>query len=594
MNRSLHIVALLVGVLLAAVTASADEFAAAEGLALTSFEIRGVPDAVSDALKSGLALEGEKSLLGRKHPVFESALLDADVRRAQLFLARQGYPWARVAPRVEFRGQGREVGVTLDVALGPTVQIDSVRVSGVPADLDKEIRRAVGPRAGTRFVDANVDAAAGAAALVLQDAGYAMATVEPRVEFIDSIRVRLRLVAHPGTLYVFGSTRIDGLPPDLVPLATRSVDIDRGARYSPESLDSARKNLQLLNLFRQIRVSAVPARAETLDVLAELSPREPRTIEARVGYFSEDQFRTRLSWEGRNTFGGGRGLKVMGSYSIYNQEARISTWWPTLFGPRTREELSFAGTSVNEDAFDQWQVGLQATTWYRRSHRTTTSQSLQFGYVDSHFKDGSEPDLVGLMTILESTVSLDRTDDRLRPTRGWLTWGKGDWSPDFLPSEAPFILGQVGATLYSPRLPRSVIATKWSLGLARPIGATGRLLPDARFYAGGANSNRGFERRKLGPRNESGDPVGGQALVETQTEIRTRLVWKLEGAVFLDVGQVWALVEEMRFGSLEPSAGGALMVDTPVGPMRVDIGFRLRDPGNDPSWVLHFLIGNPF
>lgn len=587
------VIALLV-IALGAAGASANELTAAEGLPLASFTIRGVPDALAQSLQEGLVLHGEKSLLGRKRPVYARALLEADVSRSRLFLARHGYPWVRVEPHVELRRESRKVDVTLDVALGPVVRIDSLGVTGVPAHLERAARKSVRQRPGDRFVDTNAQAAAAAVRLLLEESGYARATVEPRVELIDSTRVRLRLVAAPGALYVFGVTRVEGLPDDLVPLAIRSVDIERGARYSPRALEDARKNLQLLDLFKQIRVSTVPARAETLDVLAELSPREPRTIEAKVGYFSQDRFRTRLSWEGRNSFGGGRGVKILGTYSIYRQEAQVSTWWPALVGPRTREELRLAGSSVNEDAYDQWQVGVQATTWYRRSQRTVTSQSVQFGYVDAHFKDGSEEDLVGLMTMLESTASFDRTDDRLRPTRGWLTWFKADWSPEFLPSEAPFVLGQVGVTLYSPRVPHSVVATKWSLGLARPIGSTGRLLPDRRFYAGGASSNRGFERRRLGPRNDNGDPVGGQALAEMQTEIRTRLFWKLDGAAFLDIGQVWALVGEMRFESLEPSAGVASMIDTPVGPIRADIGFRLRDPGTDPGWVFHFLIGNPF
>ena len=60
------------------------------------------------------------------------------------------------------------------------------------------------------------------------------------------------------------------------------------------------------------------------------------------------------------------------------------------------------------------------------------------------------------------------------------------------------------------------------------------------------------------------------------------------------MGQVWSRVEAMTWDDFQPSAGWALMVDTPVGPIRVDMGYRLRDSGDQPSNVFHFLIGHPF
>jgi outer membrane protein insertion porin family len=66
-----------------------------------------------------------------------------------------------------------------------------------------------------------------------------------------------------------------------------------------------------------------------------------------------------------------------------------------------------------------------------------------------------------------------------------------------------------------------------------------------------------------------------------------------EGAVFLDVGQVWKMADHVKLSDLEPAIGPALMVNTPVGPIRVDYGFRLKDSGSQPDQVFHFAIGHP-
>jgi outer membrane protein insertion porin family len=573
--------------------APAAEFAAFDGLAVEKLEIRGLPGSLADPLQSGLALDARRSGLRKRKPAFDSETLAADVRRTNLFLSRNGYPWARVTPHVERSGR-KSVQVRLEVEPGRGVQVDSVSVTGLPADVAPRLARDLGVRTGAPLVDATIDAAARSAESVLQDAGYAKCRIKPEVELTDSTRARVRFVVLPGPLWVFGRTVVDGVPADLVPVARRTIDIEPGKRYSPKALRDAQDNLRLLDLFRQVRLTATPADSETLAVRADLSPREPHQIEARVGYLSEEKLRTRLGWRGRNTFGGGRGLGMLGSYSLYKQEGRISTWWPALLTPRTRETFSLAYLREVEDAYTQWSGGVEATTLYRHSVRTSASLSVRFGYVDAQFTAEDEPDLVGWATVFTSQLSWDRTDDRLRPTRGTLTWAEADLSPDFLPSPAPYTGGEIGNSVYVPMGPSVVVAGHLVVGLASRLGTTERLLPNRRFYAGGANSNRGFERRALGPRDSDGNPVGGEAKVEVQSEVRCRLVWKLQGAVFYDIGQVWDRVSSMNLKALQPSAGFALMIDTPVGPVRTDFGWRLLDHGTDPAWVFNFLIGHPF
>ena len=70
---------------------------------------------------------------------------------------------------------------------------------------------------------------------------------------------------------------------------------------------------------------------------------------------------------------------------------------------------------------------------------------------------------------------------------------------------------------------------------------------------------------------------------------------RVKGAVFVDAGQVWARRDEIDASELEAAVGPGLMVDTPIGPLRADVGFRLTDvvPGQ-PGQVVHVSVGNPF
>jgi outer membrane protein assembly factor BamA len=158
-----------------------------------------------------------------------------------------------------------------------------------------------------------------------------------------------------------------------------------------------------------------------------------------------------------------------------------------------------------------------------------------------------------------------------------------------------FVRVQAGGTVFVPLPLRSVLASRVQGGVAHALSGSDELLPGKRFYEGGVNSHRGFHRRELGPLDADGNPLGGEVELLAGAELRLPIVWKLMGAAFCDVGQVWETRGEVNLGGLEPAAGGGLMLGTPVGPLSAYVGTRLRTPpaGQDRT-VFHFTIGYAF
>jgi outer membrane protein insertion porin family/translocation and assembly module TamA len=70
-------------------------------------------------------------------------------------------------------------------------------------------------------------------------------------------------------------------------------------------------------------------------------------------------------------------------------------------------------------------------------------------------------------------------------------------------------------------------------------------------------------------------PLGGFTLWEAGLELRYPLVDALSGTVFTDTSDVSARVLSFRFNRLHLSLGAGLRYDTPVGPVRFDLGFRV-------------------
>jgi outer membrane protein assembly complex protein YaeT len=230
-----------------------------------------------------------------------------------------------------------------------------------------------------------------------------------------------------------------------------------------------------------------------------------------------------------------------------------------------------------------------------------------------------------------STMSLavirDTRDDLLAPTRGALIGWDNDVAARAIGSEVGFVKTFAQGFLYR-RLPgrRAVVfATGARLGLASGfdrqvvqlddngepvIGPDGEPVVDVvsdlpaseRFFAGGDTSVRGYALDRLGTPatiDRNGFPTGGNAVFILNAELRVPLIGGLGAVGFMDAGNVFNRVGDFAFGAIKPTAGVGLRYLSPIGPIRVDLGFKL-DRGRLPTGEqerlteLHISLGQAF
>ena len=163
-------------------------------------------------------------------------------------------------------------------------------------------------------------------------------------------------------------------------------------------------------------------------------------------------------------------------------------------------------------------------------------------------------------------------------------------------------------------------------GVGYAYGNSSTIPFEKQFYSGGANSMRGWQARSLGPGNSKADTTfvipsqTGDVKLEANLEYRFPMFWKLCGAVFTDVGNIWTLKEtdgddgyhthfdlKNLAASLAADWGIGLRVDLNFLILRLDMGMKVYDPSLDtarwrsPSqwlkkdgYTLHFGVGYPF
>jgi outer membrane protein assembly factor BamA len=180
------------------------------------------------------------------------------------------------------------------------------------------------------------------------------------------------------------------------------------------------------------------------------------------------------------------------------------------------------------------------------------------------------------------TVLADTRDDPLNSTRGVLTSYEFEYAPKFLGSDLRFFK-TYNQFFYFQRVRRIL----WASGVRFVFSSE-------RFFAGGANTMRGFRLNEVGPRNLVGDPAGGEAVFIINQEIRFRLYKWFSGVVFYDGGNVYATAADFDPLKLRHSIGGGLRVDSPFGIGRLDVGINLDPQLDEPRYVLHLGIAQAF
>ena len=154
----------------------------------------------------------------------------------------------------------------------------------------------------------------------------------------------------------------------------------------------------------------------------------------------------------------------------------------------------------------------------------------------------------------------------------------------------------------------SSIVYRGFIGIGVPYGNSKAIPIEKQYFSGGANGIRAWQVRSLGPGSYNPKPAGstsniflnetGDIKLEANAEYRYKLFWILEGAVFVDAGNIWSIKKdptregaEFRFNKfykdIAVGTGTGFRFDFKFFVVRVDVGMKLRDPlltGGSP-WI---------
>lgn len=540
----------------------------------------------------------------KKRPPFEPDTFRSDLDRLRRFYQSRGYYNARVT--YDLTVEGDLVTARIKLVENQPVRVDkiAIKVKGPgppPERLEPALKLPL--REGEVFDEGAYQLTQQNLRDLYMEKGYAHAKVQRRaVVRVGPNRARVRYTVEPGVRAVFGSTIVVGTRHVKPEIVLRELTYREGERFSPQKIESSRKNILALNLFSSVRFNLKRDRARPGVVPVEIQVHEkpPRRVSIGLGYNTETLFNAGLQWQHYNFLGGGRQLSLAVTYSSVASSLEAKLVQPHLFSRGSRGVL---------EAQEQQQVYQTYTLTNSRlrpriEDQFSPSLSWFFGYRLEYLKFNSVSASTiaalggirrqGILSGPYLGVILNTTDNPFSPQHGVVLSFRANQAGEIWGGDYRYFKLQAEARDYHLIGWRTVLATRLKIGLADTFGPHRDIPLSERFYSGGEGSVRGYGLRRIGPLSTSNDPLGGLSLVEGSVELR-RPIWdKLSGAVFFDFGQVSTHSFDLPVDALRYGYGPSLAFATPVGLLRIDLGFPSRAPRGDSNWQLYFSIGQFF
>lgn len=543
--------------------------------------------------------------LWRRWPTFDPITFRTDLERLRRLYQSRGYYHTRITHDIELPADGHAITAVVYIEEGEPVVVERVDVELGETEVTPAQR---GPlmehlpfAGGDIFTEEAYEKTYAYLRAWHREHGFARVKVEKSAELDlehDTAVVSYRVDGGP--LSFFGDVRVEGAAQVGEKVVRRELAFDSGDPFRQSLLDRTRQNLVALNLFSAVTLDEDPSRDPRVDLRAKVSEAPPREVRLGLGYDTDDQIHGLASWRHFNFLGGARQLGFTGRASFREQTLAADFLQPHFPGHNQRTRLLFSQTQDDEDGYELFRARLSPRLEWQATSRVTGFVLHRLEYdVLTNVSDalsarlGKEATRDGYLSGIGIGVDWDGTDDLLNPTRGFVTSATIEPVGDFLGGDYSFVRGVWEGRGYIPIIRKLLGAARLRLGAAEPTNGSNEIPLFERFFAGGINSVRGYERRHVGPL-VGGDPVGGRTLIETSVELRHPITETIGAAVFVDGGQVSEQSLTFPFGHLRYGTGVGVRYKSPVGPLRLDLGFPLQPPRGDQHWQVHVSLGAAF
>jgi len=552
--------------------------------------------------------------------IMKEEVLKEDIERVESFYHKNGFTDAAVDYEVSSDPKKPALYITLKIQEGKKYLVGSITIQGNQDIPEKDILLKVKEATPDKVFsqEAMKQDVSNIQGLYF-DRGYISAQVEETTSVDpNTSRVNIAYNIIENDITYVNKIKIKGNVKTKDVVIRRELRIKPGERFDGEKLRRSKERLQNLGFFEDVSYDTEDTSLSSKkDLIVDVKESKTGAFSFGGGYSTVDQFvgfveieQKNFDWRNFPYFtGAGQDLKFRASLGSLTESFDLSftePWifdYPVSFGfdayKRSRSRETDVGYGYDQDvAGGDLRLGKELSE-YIRGDLTYRFESIKIANVDdtasSDLKDEAG---INKVSSTEFMLRFDNRDNVFDSTKGDLLTGAWTAAGGPLGGDKNFWKFFGRESHYFPLFLGSVFEVRARAGVSGAYNDTNKVPIYERYFAGGAETIRGYHERKIGPFDSvTKDPLGGESVLIGNLEYRFPLVSFLKMAVFYDVGNVWAKSSEIGSGGLKAGFGLGFRIKTPIGPIVLDYGIPLnKEPGEDSkgSGRFHFSMSHGF
>ncbi len=546
--------------------------------------------------------------------------IEYDREQLRKHYTNRGYYDFRVISSVaELLPSRDKFNVTYTVEEGVKYTFGTLKVETENAKLDPKTLEAMLPfKTGDLYESDKIEQAIDALTFAAGVAGFAFVDIRPRdVANPDTRTVDITFRVKEGPRVYVERIDIVGNIQTLDHVIRRELTLVEGDAYNRVLVDRSKNRVRGLGFFKDASIEELPGSAPDRTVLQVKVEEQPTgELSFGAGYSSVDKFILDLGITQRNFRGRGQNLRARLSFGSLRKNIDFSFTEPRFMGRNVSagidvysNETSFrkyGGYDFNTKGF-----GLRAGYALNGYTLLRTRYNLRQDEIDyGNLCAGDNATAYycleqdqGLTSSVGYTLSFDRRNDPIKPTRGWAAIIRQDVAG--LGGDVHYVQSELEGQWYYGFNPDFILSVSGTAGHIK--GWSGDLVrANNRFYKGG-NSFRGFENAGIGPRDTSNPnayALGGNVYAIGAVELTVPNYlpeqYGIKTALFTEFGTLGVLDNRLKTTgvkddlSLRASAGLSVRWKSPMGPIQFDFSKVLAKEDYDKTETFRFSTATQF
>jgi len=569
-------------------------------------EFRGVRHFTPEAIRSELEIQKKVPILSS----IDGARLFELPREIEFLYRTRGFPETQVD--LNFEKDSGRVKPVLFVQEGRQETIHEIEVEGNSLFSREEVLGQLSSMLGGPFYPPSIRKDIDKLLNFYQNQGVrgTEATTEVRREGDKSYSVKFKL--QEGRRIRIANIVISGNNVTREAVLRRELRVRKGDYAKLDQIRETKRRIERLGVFSEVKIEEISLNPDEENLLIRVQEGERNYAGLGVGLETKSEPRSFAVWNSvilprgtaefihSNLFGTAAQVSLVGQISLGEKRAVISWEQPYFLGIPMQ---TFLNGWVEREArtsysFDRRGISFSSIWPLSRNENIIVVPALRYAKTTLYelFTPESEVDRQHFpfsATSISGSFIWDKRDDPFNPEKNFFLSSVLEWAYPLFKSESDYLKTFTKFQHYLPVASDVSFNSTVRLGLGR-----GRMPIHERFFGGGSNSFRGVRFDELGPKDlDSSNPIGGKALLLFNFELTFPVLTafkNLRAVVFYDKGNVFSKRSQVSWSGLQDALGFGVRYRTPLGPVRLEVGWNLDAPEGEREPLAFITIGNVF